>query len=227
MDVGHGVNSVLTHFRKSTERIGKLYTTTEGIGGMVPFDFLSFLVWPLLPTHCRCRGLLLHLITLNDTHTHIHKHTHTLGRPLDEGSARRNDLYLTTHNTHKNQTSMPPSGFEPAIPASERPQTYDALDRAATGIGLFDCPEHNQFQWKASHCKICEFPPVVSNCVGVFVVPIYTLDFSILYTVIRDRHISTFFDLLSLMVPNMVAVRTSDVGKILVPFSVWYWNVVG
>ena len=29
---------------------------------------------------------------------------------------------------------MPPAGFEPAIPASERPQT-DALGRAATGIG--------------------------------------------------------------------------------------------
>jgi hypothetical protein len=30
--------------------------------------------------------------------------------------------------------SMPPPGFEPAIPASERPQTH-ALDCAATGIG--------------------------------------------------------------------------------------------
>ena len=30
---------------------------------------------------------------------------------------------------------MPATGFEPAIPASERPQTH-ALDRAATGIGL-------------------------------------------------------------------------------------------
>jgi hypothetical protein len=29
---------------------------------------------------------------------------------------------------------MPPEGFEPTIPASERPQTH-ALDRAATGIG--------------------------------------------------------------------------------------------
>jgi hypothetical protein len=29
---------------------------------------------------------------------------------------------------------MPPAGFEPAIPASERPQTH-ALDRAANGIG--------------------------------------------------------------------------------------------
>jgi len=29
---------------------------------------------------------------------------------------------------------MPPVGFEPTIPPSERPQTY-ALDRAATGTG--------------------------------------------------------------------------------------------
>jgi hypothetical protein len=29
---------------------------------------------------------------------------------------------------------MPPAGFEPTIPANERPQTH-ALDRAATGIG--------------------------------------------------------------------------------------------
>jgi hypothetical protein len=29
---------------------------------------------------------------------------------------------------------MPSAGFEPAIPATKRPQTY-ALERAATGIG--------------------------------------------------------------------------------------------
>jgi len=60
----------------------------------------------------------------------------TVGRtPLDEWSARRRDLYLTTHNTHNRQTSMPPVGFKPMIRAGERPQTY-ALDRAATGTGL-------------------------------------------------------------------------------------------
>jgi hypothetical protein len=65
--------------------------------------------------------------------THF-RHT-TLGRtPLDEGPARRRDLYLTTHNTHNRQTSMPPVGFEPTIPVSERPKTH-ALDRTATGIG--------------------------------------------------------------------------------------------
>ena len=57
----------------------------------------------------------------------------TVGRtPLDERSALRRDLYLTTHNTHNRHTSMPPVRFEPTISAGERPQTY-ALDRAATG----------------------------------------------------------------------------------------------
>ena len=59
----------------------------------------------------------------------------TVGRtPLDEWSARRRDLYLTTHDTHNRQIYMPPAGFEPTISAGERPQTY-ALDRAATGTG--------------------------------------------------------------------------------------------
>jgi hypothetical protein len=36
----------------------------------------------------------------------------TVGRtPLDEWSSRRRDLYLTTHNTHNRQTSMPPGGI--------------------------------------------------------------------------------------------------------------------
>jgi hypothetical protein len=42
----------------------------------------------------------------------------TVGRtPMDEWSARRRDLYLTTHNTHNRQTSMPPAEFEPRIAA--------------------------------------------------------------------------------------------------------------
>ena len=65
---------------------------------------------------------------------HIQRRT-TVGRtPLDEWSARRTDFYLTKHNTHNRQTSMPPVGFEPTISTGERPQTY-VLDRAATGTG--------------------------------------------------------------------------------------------
>ena len=55
--------------------------------------------------------------------------------PSYDRSARRRDLYLTTYITHKRQTSITPVGFEPAVPASERPQTY-VLNRAATAIGF-------------------------------------------------------------------------------------------
>jgi len=40
----------------------------------------------------------------------------------------------TRHNTYKRQTYIPPVVFEPAITASERPQSH-ALDRVSPGIG--------------------------------------------------------------------------------------------
>ena len=42
-------------------------------------------------------------------------------------SARRRDLYLTTHDTHNWQTSMPPVGFETTISGGERLQTARPL----------------------------------------------------------------------------------------------------
>ena len=72
---------------------------------------------------------------------HTQRRTTVCTTPLDEGSARHRDLYLTTHNTHNRQTSMPPVGFEPTISVGERPQTY-TLYRAATGtdeVCLLDC----------------------------------------------------------------------------------------
>jgi hypothetical protein len=56
-------------------------------------------------------------------------HTALSGSPLDEWSALRRDLDLTAHNTCK-KTDI----HDPAIPASERPQTH-ALYSAATGLG--------------------------------------------------------------------------------------------
>jgi len=85
---------------------------------------LLFLLWRCDPTWVMASSFLRFL-----DHT---QRRPTVGRtPLDEWSARRRDLYLTTHNTHNKQTSMPPVGFEPTISAGERPQTY-ALDRAVT-----------------------------------------------------------------------------------------------
>jgi len=66
---------------------------------------------------------------------HHTKRRTTFGRnPLDERSAHRRDLYLTTHNTHNRPTTMPSAGYETTISTGERPRTQ-ALDRAVTGIG--------------------------------------------------------------------------------------------
>ena len=69
----------------------------------------------------------------------------TVGRtPLDEWSARRRDLSLTTHGTHNRQISMPPVGFEPKISAGERPQAARLLRswvRIPPGARIFVCCE--------------------------------------------------------------------------------------
>jgi hypothetical protein len=64
-----------------------------------------------IPSH----GLPLRGIAITLRHTILGK------TPLDEWSARRRDLYLTTQNTHYRQTSMLLAGFEPKIPAIASP----------------------------------------------------------------------------------------------------------
>jgi hypothetical protein len=66
---------------------------------------------------------------------HTQRHSIVGRTPLDEGSARRRDLYFTTQNTHNTQTFMPPVGFELTFSADERPQTY-TLGHTATWTGL-------------------------------------------------------------------------------------------
>jgi hypothetical protein len=53
-----------------------------------------------------------------------HRHTTVSRTPLGEWFARHKDLYLKTHSTHKREISIPPSGFELAIPTSERPLSH-------------------------------------------------------------------------------------------------------
>ena len=100
--------------------------------------YILFVCFPAVTTHCGgifhspVAGFSLLLFEVSWSHT---QRRVTFGRtPLDEWSIRRRDVYLTTHNTHNRQTSMPPVGFEPTVSAGERPQTH-ALDRAATGTG--------------------------------------------------------------------------------------------
>ena len=104
-------------------------------------QFFLFLLWRCDPARVMASSFLKFL-------DHTQRRTTVSRTPLDEWSARRRDVYLTTSNTHNRQASMPPVGFEPTISSGERPQTY-ALDRAATGTG-------NKMQL----------------CVGLFIIPL-------------------------------------------------------
>ena len=75
----------------------------------------------------------LGLVIVDVLWSHSVRHTTVRTNPLDEWSAHCRDLYLTALHNRKGRTSVSPVEFEPAIIASERPQTQ-ALDRAATGI---------------------------------------------------------------------------------------------
>jgi hypothetical protein len=63
----------------------------------------------------------------------------TFGRTLwagDQSSAKAS-TFTGQHNTEKHRhISMPPAGFEPAIPMFERPKTVLPLDRAAIETGV-------------------------------------------------------------------------------------------
>jgi len=63
---------------------------------------------------------------------------------------------LPDNTKQSKQTSMSPATFEPATPTSERPQT-DAVDRAATGIGVFLWSIRWNYRTQTCHvCTSCE-----------------------------------------------------------------------
>ena len=124
--------------RKTAENIERLiFNTIENCNNRHIFEYshahthttiyINFLLWSCDPTRVMAFSFLRFL-------DHTQQRTAVSRTPLNEWSARRRELYLTTHNIHNRQTDMPSVGFEPTISAGERPQAY-ALDRAATGTG--------------------------------------------------------------------------------------------
>jgi len=86
--------------------------------------------------------------------TFILRHT-TLDRTILDGwSARCSYFNLTTYNTR--DIYMPLAGFEPTIPASERPQAH-ALDRAATAVISRLFIVHVPWQLMQEVWKVCKF----------------------------------------------------------------------
>jgi hypothetical protein len=74
-------------------------------------------------------------LTIEASLQHAVIHAAFAKHPLDEWSAWRRDLYLTTHNNHKREIPIPPAGFESPIPESERQQTH-VLEGVATIIRI-------------------------------------------------------------------------------------------
>ena len=101
----HGINSVDTKFLRLIYIISYFFLSHSDL---------------FLPTHCRCEGLPLHLITLRHT---------TLGKKtLDEGSASHRDLHLTTH--HLQQKHIHHTWRD------SNPQSQQASDRRPTATGV-------------------------------------------------------------------------------------------
>ena len=97
-------------------------------------DDRTFYHCAIVPSGPRPPHYLGFMITLRNT---------THGRAsLDEWSARRTELYLTTHNTH----NKPPTVFEPTIPSKRA-----AAERGATGIS-----DDRTWQLKLSSVKTAE-----------------------------------------------------------------------
>jgi len=87
--------------------------------------FCFVFLWRNSPTRTYALSISMFLYhTQLDTQTHRVGSLWTSDQPLAEAAAN------TTNNT-RGDTSMPSAGFEPTIPAIERPQMW-ALDRTAT-----------------------------------------------------------------------------------------------
>jgi len=115
---------------KIKEENGETYFTTifdnSALNVVYCYEFCFMARQPVV-----CQGLLV----IGPSRSHSIRYTALGWTPLEERSAQRRALYPTTHDTYKRHTPMPPEGFEPAIPASERTQTH-ALDRRPLGSAL-------------------------------------------------------------------------------------------
>ena len=88
--------------------------------------------WFIFP-HCSTVPQWTRAPSLSRLHAHSQTLPHTVGLPWTSNRNIARDI-LPYNVQHSQETCMSPVVCEPAIPASERPQTH-ALDGADTGIG--------------------------------------------------------------------------------------------
>ena len=77
-----------------------LQVVSDTLMDLLFVSHMCFFLWRYDPTRAMASSFLRFLY-------HTQRRTTVCRTPLDEWSARRRDLYLTTHDTHNRQTSMP------------------------------------------------------------------------------------------------------------------------
>ena len=136
--VRYELNPYMIHVPCVLKGLGVLRTQTLYIGSL-----FCFVLFVFCGAAAQCGPWPLFLRFLYHTKRRI-----TVGRtPLDEWSARRRDLYLTTRNAHNRRTSMPPVGFEPTISAGQRPQTYALAPRLLGSAYIGSAKRNQQINW--------------------------------------------------------------------------------
>ena len=95
-----------------------------------------FLVWPLLPTHYRCRGQILRLVTICDTHIQMAGFAWARDRSVADTTT------YTTHNIHKKRTAIPRRDSKPQSKHANgrRPGVYTA--RPPESVVMFLCQDY-------------------------------------------------------------------------------------
>jgi hypothetical protein len=107
-----------------------------------------------LPVHSRCGGFLF---SRDHTQTHI-----TVGRiPLDEGSARRRDLYLTTQTLTKEKKIHAPGGI----------RTHDPSKRSAADLRLRGGKDVNKIRVLSVDAGINNYGLASNHCWPFFLSP--------------------------------------------------------
>jgi hypothetical protein len=112
---------------------------------------LTFFLWRCDPTRVIASSFLRFL-------DHTQRRT-TVGRtPLDEWSAHRRDLYLTTHNTHNRQTLHAPNGI----------RTHEFSRRAAADLRLRPRGHWDRhFCWYTQHILCVRVCAVITSITSV------------------------------------------------------------
>ena len=106
-------NPLLCHFVRCMG-LGRCWVETYILYIYIYIYIFIFFLWRCGPTRAMASSFLKFL-------DHTQRRITVDRTPLDEWSARRRDLYITTRNTYNKKTSVPPVGFEPTISAGERP----------------------------------------------------------------------------------------------------------